>query len=159
VGPFDQARIERRADVLCYTTAPLAEPLELAGGVDVTLYASSSAPDTDWVPKLCDVGPDGTSLNLCDGIVRAKWRNGLAEPSYLEPGRVYDYAIDLGPIAHVFAAGHRVRLQLASSNFPGWDRNMNTTNPPGVDATGQVAHQAVLHDAAHPSHVTVWVMP
>lgn len=159
VGPIEQARVENRADVLVYSSEPLRDPLELAGGVDLRLFVASSAPDTDFVAKLCDVSPDGISVNLCDGIERARWRNGATEPSFLTPAEVYEFMIDLGPIAHVFRPGHRVRLQVTSSMFPGWDRNMNTRNPVGVDIHGEVARNTVFHDADRPSCLTVWAAP
>ncbi len=125
-GPRDQHSVEARRDVLCYTTAPLAKSLEVIGPVVAVLYVSSSASDTDFTAKLVDVAPDGRAENLADGIVRARYRQSLAEPSLLEPGRTYEITVDLVATATVFAAGHRIRLEVSSSNFPRFDRNTNT---------------------------------
>lgn len=156
-GPWDQRVIEARPDVLTFTTDPLETDVEVTGDVRVELWAISSAPDTDFVARLCDVLPDGTSYNLCDGIVRARYRDGYgAKPaSLIEPGRAYRYTIDLWATSNVFIAGHRIRLQVTSSSFPRWDRNPNTAHDLGVDAELRVAHQRILHDSEHPSHVAL----
>jgi putative CocE/NonD family hydrolase len=153
VGPADQRRVEERDDVLVYTSDPVDSELELVGGVRLRLFASTSAVDTDFVVKLCDVSPSGISLNLCDGVVRGRWRLDEPTPTMLEPGEVYEFDIDMGPLAHAFLPGHPHRLQVTSSAFPYWDRNMNTGNEAGEDATGIVARQTVLHDPVHPSHL------
>lgn len=156
-GPFEQSRIEARPDVLIYSTPPLAEDLSVAGRVTVRLWASSSAPDTDFVARLCDVYPDGRSYNVVDGIVRARHRcAGAGEPpSPIEPGRPYEYEIDLWSTCHVFRAGHRVRLQVTSSCFPRWDRNLNTGEHPGTSTRMQAARQSVFHDPARPSRLVL----
>ena len=154
-GPFDQRPIEARSDVLVSVTEPLERDTEVTGPIQVHLWASTSAPDTDFVARLTDVFPDGRVINLTDGIVRARYRN-VAQgdaPSLLEPGRAYVYDIDLWATSNVFLAGHRIGLQITSSNFPRWDRNPNTGAPFGSDAMLQVAHQTILHDSEHPSHV------
>jgi len=154
-GPYDQRAIEARPDVLTYTSAPLERDTEVTGPITVRLWAVSSAPNTDFVARLADVFPDGRSFNLTDGIVRARYR-ALGEgepPSPIEPGRAYEYAIDLWATSNVFQAGHSIRLQVTSSCFPRWDRNPNTGHPVGADADLQVAHQEILHDQEHPSHV------
>jgi uncharacterized protein len=125
-GPRDQRGPESRPDVLCYTTAPLAEPVEVVGPVRLVLHISSSAPDTDFTGKLVDVWPDGRAVNLADGILRARYRESLSAPSLLEPGRTYEITVDLVATANVFAAGHSIRLEVSSSNFPRFDRNTNT---------------------------------
>jgi putative CocE/NonD family hydrolase len=156
-GPYDQAEIEARPDVLVYTSDVLGEDLEVTGPIEVHLWAVSSALDTDFVARLTDVFPDGRSINLTDGIVRARYRNyaqGEA-PSLLEPGRAYHYVIDLWATSNVFQAGHRIRLQITSSSFPRWDRNPNTGHPFGADAELTVAWQTILHDVEHPSHVVL----
>ena len=112
--------------MLCYTTEPLAEPVEVIGPVVAVLHVSSSAPDTDFTAKLVDVAPDGRAENLADGILRARYRESLSEPSPLEPERVYEVTVDLVATAALFAAGHRIRLEVSSSNFPRFDRNTNT---------------------------------
>lgn len=156
-GPQDQARIESRRDVLVYSTEPLQEDLAIAGRVSVVLWASSSAPDTDFVARLCDVGPDGWSYNLTDGIVRARHRcmRTGEPPSPITPGQPYEFEIDLWSTCHVFRAGHRVRVQVTSSNFPRWDRNLNTGEHPGTSTRMEVAHQTVFHDAERPSRLVL----
>jgi uncharacterized protein len=160
-GPYDQRPIETRDDVLTYTTEPLEQDLEVTGPVEVRLWAASSAPDTDFVARLCDVFPDGRSINLTDGIVRARyrdWRAGAA-PSLIEPRRPYEYVIDLWATSNVFRAGHRIRLQVTSSCFPRWDRNPNTGHEIGEDDQLAIAGQLVLHDREHPSSVLLPVVP
>jgi len=154
-GPYDQRAIEARPDVLTYVSAPLERDTEVTGPITVRLWAVSSAPDTDFVARLTDVSPDGRSFNVTDGIVRARYR-GLAAgepPSPIEPGQAYEYVIDLWATSNVFLAGHRIGFQVTSSCFPRWDRNPNTGHPIGVDAELRVAHQEILHDRQHPSHV------
>jgi putative CocE/NonD family hydrolase len=154
-GPHDQRPIEERPDVLIFTSEPLEHDTEVTGPISVELWAASSAPDTDFVARLCDVYPDGRSINLTDGIVRARYRDfeSGAGASLLEPGRPYCFDIDLWSTSNVFKAGHRLRLQVTSSCFPRWDRNPNTGHALGVDAELAVAHQTVFHDRERPSHV------
>lgn len=154
-GAYDQRRIESRADVLTYTSAELADDLEVTGPISVRLWASTSAPDTDFVARLCDVFPDGRSINLTDGIIRGQHHVGAA----LQPGRPYEFVIDLWATSNVFRAGHRIRVDIASSSFPRWDRNPNTGHPLGADAELRVAHQQIWHDAEHPSQVLLPVVP
>jgi putative CocE/NonD family hydrolase len=160
-GPRNQQGIEARPDVLTFSSEPLGEDVEVTGPIVVRLWAVSSATDTDFVARLCDVFPDGRSFNLTDGILRARyrsWRHG--EPvSLIEPGRPYEYEIDLWATSNVFRAGHRIRLQVTSSSFPRWDRNPNTGHEFGVDTELVVARQEVLHDREHPSCVLLPVMP
>jgi len=156
-GPYDQRAVEARPDVLVYQSAPLERDTEVTGPITVRLWAVSSAPDTDFVARLTDVFPDGRSVNLTDGIVRARYRR-LAQgeaPSPIEPGRPYEYAIDLWATSNVFQRGHQIGLQVTSSCFPRWDRNPNTGHPLGTDAALQVAQQEILHDREHPSHVVL----
>ena len=159
-GPRDQRAIESRPDVLTYTTSVLERDVEVTGPVRVELYACSSAPDTDFVARLVDVFPDGRGYNLTDGIVRARYRAGFQE-ALLEPGQPYRFDIDLWATSNVFKAGHRIRLQVTSSNFPRWDRNPNTGHALGVDGPGdlRVAQQTILHDRDHPSHVVLPIVP
>ncbi len=159
-GPYDQRRTEQRADVLTYTSEPLPEDMEVTGPVTLTLWAASSAPDTDFVGRLCDVHPDGRSINLTEGVLRARFREDLwGSPRLLEPGRVYELTLDLDVTSNVFRAGHRIRLQVTSSNFPLWDRNLNTGGDPAMDTTWQVAHQTIHHSHRHPSRVRLPVIP
>ncbi len=158
-GPFDQERIESREDVLVYTSDPAKTPLEVVGDLELRLFISSDAVDTDFIVKVCDVDPNGVSLNVADGILRARFRNSWTKPELLKPGDVYEFRIDLGPTAYVFLPGHRVRLQVTSSAFPHWDRNMNTGHPAGEDAKGIVANQTIYHSAEAPSHLVLPVQP
>jgi putative hydrolase, CocE/NonD family len=146
-GPFDQSRIERRSDVLVYTSDVAMKPLAIVGPVCLRLQASSSAVDTDFVVKLCDVAPNGLSLNVADGFFRCRWRKGYNQNSPLKPDTPEAFTIDLGAVAHVFLPGHKLRLQISSSAFPAYDRNMNTGNPPGVDTKGIAAIQTVYHSS------------
>jgi uncharacterized protein len=156
-GPRDQRAVEARDDVLCYTTPVLDQPLEVTGPVTLVLYVSSTARDTDFTGKLVDVHPDGRAELLTDGILRARHRQSLSEPALLEPDHVYQVQLDLGATAMVFGAGHRIRLEVSSSNFPRFDRNSNTG---GVIATERAADMLqavnrVYHDRAHPSHLVL----
>jgi uncharacterized protein len=160
-GPYDQRQTESRTDVLVYTSAELKEDLEVTGPISVHLWAISSAPDTDFVARLVDVHPDGYAQNLTDGIIRARYRNferGEA-PSLIEPGTAYEYDIDLWATSNDFKAGHRVRLDITSSNFPRWDRNPNTGHAFGADREMVVARQTILHDPDHASYVTLPIVP
>jgi putative CocE/NonD family hydrolase len=160
MGPRSQHAAERWGDTLVYTTAPLAEDIDLVGNVLVTLHAATTAVDTDFTAKLCLVDPEGESVNLRGGILRARFRNSLAEPEPLTPGRVEEYRIPLGPIGVRVPAGHRLRLDVTSSDFPHWDRNLNTGGPLGREGPEQavVATQTVLHSSVHPSRVTLPVL-
>ena len=160
-GVFDQRPTEQREDVLVYSTPPLDQDIEVIGPIVVHLWATSSAPDTDFVARLVDVHPDGYARNLTDGIIRARYR-GFAQseaPSLIEPEKAYEYTIDLWATSNVFKAGHCIRLDVTSSNFPRWDRNPNTGHALGADAELAIAHQTILHDADHASYVEMPVIP
>ena len=159
-GAAEQASVESRQDVLVYTSDPLEESMVVIGPVSVTLYASSSAPDTDFTAKLIDVHPDGATHNVVDGIVRARLRNGSrARAELIVPGHVYEYQIDLGHTATVFPVGHQFRLQISSSNFPRFARNLNTGK--SNESTSEVAKalQVVLHGNKYPSRVRIPIVP
>ncbi|MGB2716229.1 MAG: CocE/NonD family hydrolase [Vicinamibacterales bacterium] len=158
-GPQDQRSIEKRPDVLVYTSEVLQDELEVTGPVKVVLYASSDAVDTDFVAKLVDVYPDGTSYNMAEGIVRARYRESLSKPTLLKPGQVYRYEIDLVGTSVAFLRGHRVRVQVASSHFPQFDRNPNTGAKFGSSAEIKVAEQTVYHDVERASHILLPVIP
>ncbi len=160
MGQFDQAPVEMRNDVLVYTSAPLERDIEVTGPIRATIWAASSAPDTDFTVKLVDVHPDGRALNLADGVIRARYRLSLEDPSLIEPHRPYEYQIDAGATSNLFRRGHRIRLEVSSSNFPAIDRNPNSGQPLGVARNSdlQPALQTVFHDAARPSHVTLSVV-
>ncbi len=158
-GPDDYRPIERRDDVLVYTSSAVDEDLEVCGPIKVKLYASSSATDTDFTTKLIDVWPDGFAQRLSDGIVRARFRNGMDKPELLEPGKVYAYNIDAWNTCQVFKTGHRIRLEISSSAFPKYDRNLNTGAPLGITRDIKTARQTIYHDVQHPSYVVLPVVP
>jgi len=158
-GIEDQGAVEDRQDVLCYTTHALEAPVVVHGPVAVELWAASSAPDTDFTAKLVDVAPDGTAFNLADGIVRARHRDSVRQRSApLEPGVPTLFRLDLWDLAHTFLPGHRIRLEISSSNFPRFDRNTNTGNELGRDGASDVvaATQQVFH---HVGHASALVLP
>jgi len=158
-GAFDQREVEQRDDVLVYSTPPLEEDLTVIGPVQVELWATSSAPDTDYTAKLVDVHVDGYAQNISEGIIRARYRNSNEELSWITPSAVHDYEIDLGYTATVFRKGHRIRLEISSSNFPHFDRNPNTGHVFGQEAQLKKARQKVIHDTTHPSHLVFHVAP
>ena len=158
-GAFDQRVIEARQDVLVYTTPPFEQDLEVTGPITVTLFASSSARDTDFTGKLVDVLPDGYARNLTEGIIRARYREGMDRQRLLTPGEVNEYKIDLWATSNVFKAGHCLRVEISSSNFPRFDRNPNTGHDFGQDDALERAVQEVFHDASHPSRITLPVIP
>jgi len=158
-GAFDQRPLDWRRDVLVYQTAPLETALEVTGEPTVHLFAASSARDTDFTVKLVDVHPDGFAQNLCYGILRARFRNGYDAPELLEPGRVYELTIRLNPISNRFLVGHRLRVDLSSSDFPSFDRNHNTGGDGVTETEMVVARQTLFHDAARPSRISVPVIP
>ena len=159
-GQRDQSAIEKRADVLVYTLSPLTADMEVTGPVTMTLFASSTARDTDFTVKLVDVDPDGRPFSVCDGILRARFRGGLDKPAeLLTPGKTYELKIDVDVTAYVFKQGHRVRVQISSSNFPHYSRNPNTGNPIAADTDMQPAVQTVYHSAEHPSCIILPVIP
>lgn len=158
-GTVDQGPIEDRADVIVFSTPPLDRNLDVIGPVEARLWAASSAADTDWNVKLVDVAPDGRADRLAEGMIRARYRDSHVEPSLLEPDRVYEYRIELGPVGARFRAGHQIRVEVASASFPQFDRNMNTGGPFGVETAGIPAAQRVFHDAGRPSHVVLPIVP
>ena len=158
-GVADQRDVEERADVLVYTSDPLERDLEITGPISVQLHASSDATDTDFTAKLVDVRPDGYAQNLQDGMVRARFRDSASEPSPIAPGRIYAYAIDLWATSHLVRSGHRLRIEISSSNFPRFDRNPNTGVPIGQGVRLKTARQQIHHSTDHPSHVVLPVIP
>jgi putative CocE/NonD family hydrolase len=161
MGAFDQRTQEYRNDVLVYTGAVLVDDLTVIGTVEAVLYAATSAADTDFTAKLVDVYPDGQAINVGEGILRARYRESLERPTPIVPGRVYEYRIRIGSTAQVFRAGHRLRVEIASSNFPAFDRHTNSLRPivDAGPADWAVATQTVFHDARYPSHVVLPVVP
>ena len=158
-GPMDQRPIEGRRDVLVYDSDILSEELEATGPVKVVLFASSDAVDTDFVAKLVDVHPDGSSYNMAEGVLRARYRESLSQPKPLTPGQVYRLEIDLVGTSVAFRQGHRVRIHVTSSHFPQFDRNPNTGAPFGTTAEVRIAQQTIYHDAERASHVLLPVIP
>ena len=158
-GVYDQREIEDRPDVLVYSTPPLERAVEVTGPITVTLYAATSASDTDWTTKLVDVEPNGYARNLTDGILRARYRQGPATPAPVTPGAAERYTLDLWATSNVFLPGHRVRLEISSSNFPRFDRNPNTGHLARGDADLQPAFQTIFHDGDRASHVTLPLVP
>ncbi len=150
-GAFDQRPNESRQDVLVYTTPALQEDVEVTGPISLDLYASSSAVDTDFTAKLIDVHPDGYAQNLTDGILRARYRNSQEKAEFMEPSHIYELKIDARATSNVFLAGHRVRLEISSSNFPRFDRNLNTAEEPERGTRWVKATNAVYHNHEYPS--------
>ncbi|GGF93223.1 CocE/NonD family hydrolase [Paenibacillus abyssi] len=161
VGPKDQREIEGRSDVLCYSSEVLSGPLEIIGPVKSVLYASSSAKDTDWTVKLVDVHPDGRAFYVMEGILRARYHRSLEQAELLEPGKVYPFEIDLWSTAHVFKAGHKVRVEISSSNFPRYDVNTNTGGNFAEDRYEDMVHavNTIYHTEEYPSHIVLPVIP
>jgi len=159
-GAFDQRKMEARPDILVYSTEPLRQGVEVSGPVEVTLYVSSDAKDTDFTVKLIDVAPDGTAYNLDETIQRLRYRNGYDKPvEWLEAGKVYKVKLQPMTTSNFFATGHRIRLEVSSSNFPRFDRNLNTGGNNYDEAKGIVAHNAVHHSAQYPSELILTVVP
>ncbi|MGA9574229.1 MAG: CocE/NonD family hydrolase, partial [Lysobacterales bacterium] len=153
-GPVDQTIVEQRSDVLVYSSAALEQDLEATGPLFVKLFAASSATDTDFTAKLVDVHTDGKAFNIADGIIRARYRRGRdVEPSLITPDSVVEYDIDLLATSIVFKKGHRIRLEISSSNFPRWDRNPNTGELPHKAKKLITATQAVYHNPRYQSHI------
>jgi putative CocE/NonD family hydrolase len=158
-GPIDQIYVERRPDVLCYTSPELSRDVEVTGPLELHLLASSSCRDTDFTAKLVDVYPDGRAFNAADGIVRAQYRNSFTSPEPIQPGEIVEFTVRLGHISQLFRKGHRIRIDITSSNFPTFDRNMNTGNPIGEDAEGIAALQTIYHQAGYASYIDLPVIP
>lgn len=158
-GPRDQRAIESRNDVLVYSTKPLAEDMEVTGPVMLELWAKSSAVDTDFTAKLVDVSPDGFAMNLCDGILRMRYRDSQQRPALMNPDQVYKLSVDLWATSNVFRKGHIMRLEVSSSNFPRFDRNLNTGAEQATSRQFVSATNTILHDAEHPSALLVPVIP
>jgi len=157
-GPVDHRAVETRADVLVYTSAPLATGMEVTGPVSAVLYFATDVDDTDLAVKLLDVAPDGRSLNIAEGIARAKYRTSYSDPEPVLPGRVYPLTVELFPTSTFFEAGHRIRIEVAGSDFPNFARNLNTMNSDTGTET-RIARTRIEHSAAHPSHIVIPIVP
>jgi putative CocE/NonD family hydrolase len=158
-GPMDQRDVEARPDVLVYSTGALKEDVEVTGEVNVILHVSTSARDTDFTAKLVDVFPNGHARNLCDGILRLRYRNGLRKAELAKPGEVYTVRIKAGVTSNVFKAGHRIRIEISSSNFPRFDRNPNTGRSIADEQEQYAARQTVFYGSRQASHVLLPIVP
>ena len=158
-GPRDQKAVEARPDVLVYSTEPLDKDTEVTGPVTLELYASSTAVDTDFTAKLVDVSPDGFARNVTEGILRASFRDSNTTPTPIVPGKIYKLTIDMIATSNVFLTGHKIRLEISSSNFPRFDRNLNTGKSAADSADFVKATQTIYHDGAHPTTLILPVLP
>jgi hypothetical protein len=158
-GSFDQSKVQARPDVLVYTSEPLAAPMDVTGPIAVTLYLSSDVRDTDVIVKLVDVAPDGKAYNLDEQALRVRWREGYDTPVFMEPGRVYKVAIPPLVTSNTFLTGHRVRVSIASSSFPVYERNLNTGGPNTTEKDAVVAHNVIHHGPSHPSAIVLTMVP
>jgi putative CocE/NonD family hydrolase len=159
--PIDQRVNEKRMDVLCYTSDILKDDIEVTGPIRIVLYASSSAKDTDFCGKLVDVHPNGAAYNVCyaaSGLISARFRESLERPSLIQPGKVYKYAIELRPTGTVFKKGHRIRMEISSSDFPVFNRNLNTGKDPYTTTDMVKAKQTIYHQTEYPSHIVLPVI-
>jgi hypothetical protein len=154
-GPKDQRPIETRNDVLVYTSEFLKDPLSIAGPIKMKLNASTDGPDTDWMVKLVDVYPNGFAMPIAEGILRARFHKGLDKPEKLTPNQLYEFTVDMAGTANTFLPGHRIRIDITSSNFPQFDRNPNTGEPLGTATKTRVALQTIHHG----SHIILPVVP
>jgi len=150
-GPRDQRPVEARSDVLIYSTPRLPEAVEVTRQITVELFVNSSAADTDFTAKLVDVWPDGFAQNLTEGFLPVRYRNSQEKPTFMTPGRTYKVNIDTWATSNVFEKGHRIRLEISSSNLPPFDRNTNTGKDIASARVWATARNAILHDAEHPS--------
>jgi putative CocE/NonD family hydrolase len=158
-GPFDQRPLESRKDILVFSTPPLGKDIEVTGFIALELYAASSAVDTDFTAILADVEPSGYARFLTDGVVRARYRNSTDKAEPIVPGKIYKYTLDLWATSNLFKAGHRIRLYVSSSNFPRFNRNLNTGEPVLGATRMEKATQTIYHDADHPSALVLPVIP
>jgi putative CocE/NonD family hydrolase len=158
LGPKDQRRVERRADVLLFSTDELKQPIEVTGRITARLFVSSDCPDTDFTVKLCDVYPDGRSMLVTDGILRARYHQSFEKESFLEPGKVYELAVDLWSTSLVFNQGHRIRVAVSSSNSPRFEANPNTGKPFRADKETRVARNTLHLSSMHPSRIVLPVI-
>ncbi|MBI2689209.1 MAG: CocE/NonD family hydrolase [Acidobacteria bacterium] len=157
-GPVDQRKIESRADVLSYTSPAMTEPLTIAGPVKMTLHAATDGPDTDWMVKLVDVAPNGYAMNIAEGILRARFREGLDRVRLLKPGQTYEFTVDMVGTANVFLPGHKIRVDIMSSNFPQFSVNPNTGDPLATAGVGRKAKNTIFHGGMKPSAIVLPVV-
>src|SRR6185369_15767914 len=158
-GGLDQADVEQRHDVLVYSTPPLQRGVEVTGPLDLVLFVSSTARDTDFTAKLVDVYPDGTAYNIQESILRARYREGFDKKVWMKQGEVYEVRIDLQATSNYFPPGHRIRLEISSSNFPRFDRNLNTGGNNYNETEWKEATNTIHHSRIHPSYILLPVIP
>jgi hypothetical protein len=157
-GSFDQRKMEARHDILVYTSEPLKDGLEVTGPIVPTLYVSSDVKDTDFTVKVLDVYPDGRAYNLDESIQRMRFREGYGKKVWMEKGQVYKVTLQPLNTSNYFAPGHRLRIEVSSSNFPRFDRNLNTGGNNYDESKGVIARNSVHHSKQYPSHITVTVV-
>ena len=157
-APRNQSPLDGRSDVLVYATPPLSSPVDVIGPVELKLWVASTAPDTDFTAKLVDVHPDGLAVNLSYGITRASYRDGYEDPKLMDPGTLYELTVKLHPTGVRFGEGHRIRLDVSSSDFPNFDRHHNTAADFWSDDELRVARQTVFHDRERPSRLILPVV-
>ena len=155
---MDQKKVEERDDVLVFTSSPLTSPMEVTGRVRARIWVSADVPDTDFLARLCDVYPDGKSYNLCEGAIRARFREGREKEKFMESGKIYPIDIDLWSTSVIFNTAHRMRLQITSSSAPGYDPNPNTGAPFRANTDKRKANVKLYVDSKHPSHVVLPVV-
>lgn len=158
-GPMDQSYLEQRSDLLCYTTEELQQDIEITGPITLHLFAATSARDTDFTAKFVDVFPNCQAYNVAEGVIRARFRKSVFQPELVKPGELNEYVIHMWNTSWVFRQGHRIRIDVSSSNFPRLDRNMNTGNPIGEDASGVPASQTIYHQTGYQSYIDLPVIP
>ncbi len=158
-GPEDLRPIHSRQDVLVFQTEPLKEAVEVVGQATLKLYAASSARDTDWFVRLSDVHPNGCAMRLSHGVLRARFRESLSQAKLLEPGKVHEYTLELWATGNQFLPGHRIRIDVASANFPLFARNLNTGANNQTSVEMVKATQTIYHDGAHPSRIILPIVP
>jgi putative CocE/NonD family hydrolase len=158
VGPVDQRPVEARHDVLVYTSEILEAPVAIAGPVRANLHAATDGPDTDWFVKLVDLHPNGFSMNIAEGILRARFRKSFDRMEFLKPNEAYEFVIDMRGTANVFLPGHRIRLDITSSNFPQFDRNLNSGEDLATGTRVRVARQTVFHAPERSSYILLPVV-
>jgi putative CocE/NonD family hydrolase len=158
---MDQRAVQQRNDVLVYSSEPLAEDVEVTGAIDLSLYFSTDVTDTDFFATISDVYPDGRSILITEGAVRTRFRESLEHPKLLMPNETYQVKIPIWETSNVFKKGHRIRLHVTSSNFPRFNRNLNSGKPMAEETEQdiRVAHQVVLHDSKHPSSLVLPFIP
>ena len=153
MGPREQKKIEHRNDILIYNTESLENDIEVTGPIEMLLYASTDCKDTDFTCKLIDVFPDGKSINIAQGIQRARYRDSWENPELLDSGKIYKFNIDMWSSSNYFFKNHKIRIEISSSNFPQFDRNPNTGNEFGIDTELKIANQNVFHNKSYDSHI------